>query len=338
MTRPAMEGSRARLAFRPTGQWGTRALLFALPLAAVALSLPFYRIFDAVPTARDAWSVMLAAAALYGVSHILRAIRLALLAAPALGMPIRTVALLHFHTAPVSFIVPFKLGELYRWQQLAWLSRDPIGSLVILLLERTLDAVVLLFVLAMLVVVGGRLPPHTELLSALLTLATLLGLFAVFIAPGCLEAMQLYILRHHSAPRARRVLRIVDSTRIMAAGANERLRGNIILLFFLSAAIWALESGMLFVLAERLNRETGGFLTSLLTITLSPQAAEGPAMAITNLYALVCLATLLLVWPAATVLYVMRIRFPRRSVPARQTSLSVHRTRRLHLRTIGKAL
>ncbi len=326
------------LAFPPLGQRRTRVLLIAFPLAAIALSLPFYKVFDAIPAAREAWAVVLAAAVLYGVSHILRALRLALLAAPALGLPVRTIVLLHFHTAPVSFIVPFKLGELYRWQQLAWLSDNPIGSLVLLLLERTLDAVVLLIVLAIVIAVGGRLPPHTELLSGLLTFATILGLFAIFIAPGCLEAMQAYILRYHSAPRARRVLRIIDSTRIMTGSANERLRGNVIPLLFLSVAIWALESGMLLLLAERLNRETGGFLTSLLTMTLSPQAAEGPAVAITSLYALVCLMTLLLVWPAATILYVMRIRYPRRGNPARQKSLAVHRTRRLHLRTVGRTL
>ena len=326
------------LRFRPMTEWCIHVLLVLLPLAAIALSLPFYGMFNAVPTARDAWIVTLAAVALYGASHLLRALRLALLAAPALGMHIRTIVLLHFHTAPVSFIVPFKLGELYRWQQLAWLSGNPIGSLVILLLERTLDAVVLLIVLAVVIAVGGRLPPHTELLSGLLVLATMLGLFAVFIAPSGLEALQAYILRHHSAPRARRVLRIVDSTRIMASGANERLRGNVIVLLFLSVAIWTLESGTLLVLAERLNRETGGFLTSLLTMTLSPQAVEGPAVAITNLYALVGLATLLLIWPAATVLYMLRIRFPRRVAPARQKSLAVHKTRRLHLRTVGRTL
>lgn len=326
------------LAFRPVGQWRTRILLFALPLTAIVLSLPFYRLFDAAPAVRGAWVAMLAAAALYGLSHVLRALRLALLAAPALGMNIRTIVLLHFHTAPVSFIVPFKLGELYRWQQLAWLSGDWIGSLVILLLERTLDAVVLLTVLAGLIAMDGRLPPHTELLSGLLTFATMLGLFAVFVAPSGLEAMQVYILRRHSAPRARRVLRVIDSTRIMASGANERLRGNVLLLLFLSVAIWALESGMLFVLAERMNRETGGFLTSLLTMTLSPQAVEEPAASITNLYALVGLATLILVWPAATVLYILRIRSPHRSAPARQKSLAVHKTRRLHLHTVGRTL
>ena len=326
------------LAFRPVGQWRTRILLVALPLTAIVLSLPFYRLFDAVPAVRGAWVAMLAAAALYGFSHVLRALRLALLAAPALGMNIRTIVLLHFHTAPVSFIVPFKLGELYRWQQLAWLSGDPIGSLVILLLERTLDAVVLLTVLAGLIAIDGRLPPHTELLSGLLTFATMLGLFAVFVAPSGLEAMQVYILRRHSAPRARRVLRVIDSTRTMASGANERLRGNVLLLLFLSVAIWALESGMLFVLAERMNRETGGFLTSLLTMTLSPQAVEEPVASITNLYALVGLATLILVWPAATVLYILRIRSPHRSAPARQKPLAVHRTRRLHLHTVGRTL
>ncbi len=326
------------LAFRPMRQWRTRILLVALPLAAIVLSLSFYRVFDAVPAMRGAWLATLAAATLYGFSHVLRALRLALLAAPALGMNIRTVVFLHFHTAPVSFIVPFKLGELYRWQQLAWLSGSPIGSLVILLLERTLDAVVLLIVLAAVIAIGGRLPPHTELLSGLLTFATMLGLFAVFVAPSGLEAMQAYILRRHSAPRARRVLRVVDSTRIMASGANERLRGNVLLLLFLSVAIWALESGMLFVLAEQIDRQTGGFLTSLLTMTLSPQAVGGPVATITNLYALVGLATLLLVWPTATILYILRIGSPHRSAPARQKPLAVHRTRRLHLRTVGRTL
>lgn len=315
----------------------TRAFLVLLPLAAIILSLPFYRVFDAVPAARDAWAAVLAAAILYGASHVVRAARLALLAAPALNMHVRTIVLLHFHTAPVSFIVPFKFGELYRWQQLAWLSRNPVGSLVILLLERTLDAVVLLAVLAVVIVVGGQ-PPHTELLSGLLALATALGLFAILIAPGCLEAMQAYILRHHSAPSARRLLRVVDSARLVTSGANERLRGNAVLLLSLSAAIWALESGVLVLLAQQLNRQTGTFLTSLLTMTLSPQAGVEPAMAFTNLYALVCLFTLLLVWPAATVLYLRRIRFPRRDAPASRQSLSVDRVRRLHLRTAGKSL
>ena len=308
-------------------------LLIMLPLAAIALSVPFQRIFGTLAAVREVWPAALAAA-LYGMSHVLRAIRLALLAAPALGMHIRTIMLLHFHTAPVSFAVPFKLGELYRWQQLAWLSANPLGSLIILLLDRTLDAVILLAVLGVAIALGGQLPPYTAALSGVLALATALGLFAVLVVPGCLETLQAYILQHHSAPRARRALRIIDSTRLMTRNAHDRLRGNVVLLLFLSAAIWALESAMLVVLAQQLNQETRMFLISLLTMTLAPQTAAWPPMAVVSLYSLVCLLTLLLIWPFATALYIMRIGNPRRRGPAR--TLSVHRTRRLHLRAAGR--
>lgn len=315
----------------------TRALLIVLPLAAIALSAPLYQISGAFPVLREVWAAVLAAAVLYAMSHVLRAARLALLAAPALNMHVRTVLLLHFHTAPVSFIVPFKLGELYRWQQLAWLSRNPAGSLLILLLDRMLDAIVLLIVLAVLAATGGSMPPHTALISGLLALATVLGLFAVLIAPGCLEAMQAYILQNHSAPRARKALRIIDSTRLMFSNARERLRGNVVLLLFISAVIWALESGMLVVLAQQVNG-SGAFPTSLLTRTLFPQVTDGPMLEVTSLYVLVCLGTLLLLWPVATILYLMRIRSPLRSVPSLPQSLSIRRTRRLHLRTTAKTL
>ena len=107
---------------------------------------------------------------------------------------------------------------------------------------------------------------------------------------------------------------------------------------FLSAAIWALEGGMLLVLAQQLDQETRSVLISLLTMTLSPQTAAGSLMPIASLYALVCLGTLLLAWPLATALYLMRLQFPRRGLPTQRRPASAQRGRRLHLRVAGKTL
>lgn len=315
----------------------TRVLLIALPIAAVALFASLYPFLDMVPASLGAWAAILAAMALYAASHVLRAARLAVLAAPALNLHVRTVLLLHFHTAPVSFIVPFKLGELYRWQQLAWLSKNVAGSLLILLLDRMLDAVVLLVVLAVLVVVGSQVSENTAAVAGLLALATTLGVFAVLILPGCLEAMQAYILQNHSALRARRVLRVVDSTRRMINSARKRLQGNVVLLLFMSAAIWACESGMLIVLTHQL-KGAASFVMSLLTRTLLPQAGDGPTIEILSLYVLVCLLTLLPLWVVATVIYLRRVQSPLRSVAPPQQLLSARRTRRLHLRATAKTL
>lgn len=315
----------------------TCVLLVAVPLAAVILFASSYPVLDMLPVLHEAWVAILAAMALYAASHVLRAARLAVLAAPALNLHVRTVLLLHFHTAPVSFIVPFKLGELYRWQQLAWLSQNVAGSLLILLLDRMLDAIVLLVVLAVLVGIGGHMSGGTAAVAGLLALATALGVFAVLILPDCLEAMQAYILQNHSALRARRVLRVVDSTRRMINSVRKRLQGNVVLLLFISATIWACESCMLVVLTHQLNG-AGSFVTSLLTRTLLPQAGDGPMFEIMSLYVVVCLLTLLPLWVAATILYLRRVQSPLRSVPPPQQLLSARRTRRLHLRATAKTL
>ena len=315
---------------------GTRTLLIAFPLAVVALFAPPTQILGAFGELRGAWGAVLAAAMLYGAAHLLRAARLALLAAPVLNMRVRTVLLLHFHTAPVSFIVPFKLGELYRWQQLAWLSRNPGGSLLIVLLDRMLDALVLLLALAMVAGFAGRIAPGAMPIAGLLTVATMLGLFVVLVAPGCLHALQAYILQNHSAPRARRVLRLVDASRLAVSSAKGRLRGNFLLLVFLSAAIWVIESGMLVLLAQQVSGL--GPLPALFARTLFPGVADGTTPQVVGLYTLACLLTLLPLWAAATVLYLSRIRSPLRGVPAFAPSFSARRTRRLHLRVTAKTL
>ena len=315
----------------------TRVLLISFPLMVVMLFTPRHQIMGALLALRGAWAAVLAAAILYGAAHMLRAARLALLAAPALNMHVRTVVLLHFHTAPVSFIVPFKLGELYRWQQLAWLSRNPGGSLLIVLLDRMLDAMVLLLALAVAAGFAGRLAPGTVLIAGLLTLATMLGLFVVLVAPGCFHALQAYILQNHSAPRARKLLPLVDASRLAVSSARERLRANFMVLLFLSAVIWVIESGMLVLLAQQVSG-TGSFLPPLFARTLFPHVTDGTAPQVVSLYVFACLFTLLPLWAGATALYLTRVRAPLRSVPVFTPSFSARRTRRLHLRVMAKTL
>lgn len=335
---PHRVSSRSAPIARSSGmvRLSTRVLLIACPLAAVALSALPYRMWAGFPVPGGAWAAVFAAAILYGLAHVLRAARLALLAAPALNMHVRTVVLLHVHTAPVSFIVPFKLGELYRWQQLAWLSRNPGGSLLIVLLDRMLDALVLLLALAAVAGVSGRMPPGAAVIAGLLTLATVLGLFVVLVAPGGLHALQAYILQNHSAPRARRVLQVVDASRLMISSVRERLHGNFMLLLFLSAVIWVIESGMLLLLAHQLG--FGPVLPSLLAQTLFPPITDGTTIEVASLYRLTCLLTLMPLWGVATALYLARIRSPLRNVPVFKPSFSARRTRRLHLRVTAKTL
>lgn len=317
---------------RPAPAWRA-ARLVAVPLVLLAVSLPFHGALLDPPPLGGAWLGVAAAAGLYLAAHGIRALRLALLATPALHLSLRTVALLHFHTAPVSFAVPFKLGELYRWQQLARLSRDPVGAAVVLVLERTLDAVVLLSVIAAGLLNGELLPPQAALLVALLSAATMLGLFVVLLAPGCLEATQAHMLRHHSSRPALRLLQLTDAARLVTGSANALIRRSGVLLLALSILVWGMESGVLVILADRFEPALRPSLAALPTLTLS--AEPGAMLGLTSFYAWLCLATLLLVWPVATALFLRRAFQPSRAQAVGAARLSAQVPRRIRLRLAG---
>ena len=170
----------------------------------------------------------------------------------------------------------------------------------------------------------------------MLAAVTVLGLFLILGVPVTLQATQVYMLRYHSAPRALRLLRLVDTLRLVTAGANACLRTNLGLLMTLSVAIWLLELGALSLLAGQIDRDVAGSLLSLLGLSLAPQFAAASGSAIVTLYGLCALVTLSLAWPVATALYVARLRVPRRNAGIRPSTFVATRAARLHLSPSGQ--
>ena len=317
----------------PARRVPARALLLGCPIALVAASVPFHRMWSALPAAP--LLPIVAAACLYGLSHLLRAVRLAIIAGPALNLRLRTVISLHFFTAPVSFIVPFKLGELFRLQQLAWLSQNRVGALIVLVMERMLDAFILLLVFATMFFGADGLPPRLTWLVWLLASISLLGIWATFVAPAGLEAMQTYVVRHHSSRPARRLLFYIDSARVMTMVASRVLRGHSLSLLTLSAAIWAAESAVIIILANAVDPGLP-VSTSLLTLTVVSSVAGQSLPAVMSLYEVVCLATLLLIWGGAARAYLHCIRDPRRRPVAADAVLTFQPARRVRLRAAAR--
>ena len=238
-----------------------------------------------------------AAGALYAAAHGVRALRLALLGAPALQVPVRSLVLLHFHAAPVSFAVPLKLGELYRLQQLIRLASDPGGAVVVLLLERSFDAAVLLLALVSVLLFTGGLPHGALGLALVLGPLTLAGGGLVLLAPGGLAAVQAYVLRHHSGAASLRLLRPLDAARLTTGRAHGLVRRMGVVLLLLSAAIWGLESIVVAVLASVVAPELPGGLAWL---SVAGMAGAG---GLAGAYAVVGYWCLMLLWPGATALY-----------------------------------
>lgn len=109
---PAM---KPRADKRQTRLIGAAMVLLALAALGLAVSI----LGDAAFAVLPGWLTGLAMA-LYLLAHVLRALRLGIIAGPLLGASVRTTAALHFVCAPLVTVIPMKIGELVRLQQL-WL-------------------------------------------------------------------------------------------------------------------------------------------------------------------------------------------------------------------------
>lgn len=216
----------------------TRHRIVPIFLAVIAASVT--RTFAPV-AALWSWSTLpflVAAGLLYLLAHAMRAARLAVIAMPMLGLSFRTAFLLHLFVAPWSLVMPFKLDEAVRLYELHYTGKSWSRALVALLIDRSMDGLVLLgFALALLL--SGRAGNMMLLALAGVGLTALLVL--LFTLPVLLEAIQSYIFQHHYGPRALRVLRAVDYLRRLLMSGRATIRRTALFLAIITACIWIVE-------------------------------------------------------------------------------------------------
>lgn len=287
-----------------------------------------------VPPALPVWGIA-GPILMYLASHGCRAARLALLATPLLGTSGRSAALLQLVTAPAALVLPLKLGELLRFQQLHRLgaARDWLLPLVVLVLDRLMDAVLIVCLFGLVWVQSGGttvLSGAVVLSMAMLTVAMIL--FGVL--PGALTTLQRYILVNHQAALPRRALGTIDRLRhATTAGARQiAVQGGLV--GIVSVVIWMLEFAAVSLLlmalastapgaapeaAPEAAARHGGPAELLLARTAAEWGAlagfvDDPAM---RLSATLGLAALAAVWPLCLYLYLRR----RRLEPMRARSI-----------------
>lgn len=202
--------------------------------------------------------LLLISGGLYGVSHILRAVRLAVIAVPLLDLTLRKAIMLHLFVAPWSLVMPMKLDELVRLNELSVAGGSWPRSIMTLLIDRTMDAVLLLTMI-LLLPAGGNTALAVMLGAALLVIcATFMGL------PIVLEVIQRHVFAHHYHARSAQVLRLTDSLRRLLIRGRTTIATTLPFLVLSSLCICALE---LFAAAVAL-RLTGTAPEALNTISL----------------------------------------------------------------------
>ncbi|MBB4199233.1 hypothetical protein GGD83_003047 [Rhodoblastus sphagnicola] len=200
-----------------------------------------------------AWNWLLAAGAFYLLSHVLRALRLALIAAGVAPLRLRQLLALHFHAAPASLVLPFKLGDAYLIAALTLLSGDPGKAFLIALVQRVFDAIALIVFTIGLSALGVGFPEPFRLTLTILALVIGAGFALVFIAGPGLLALQDYVFTHHLSRDARFVLRILCSLRQAVELARGCAARNFAALLAFSLAVWLAEAATVASLAPALS-------------------------------------------------------------------------------------
>ncbi|QGN56106.1 lysylphosphatidylglycerol synthase domain-containing protein [Novosphingobium sp. Gsoil 351] len=261
-----------------------------------------------VPHAQAAF-VSIGCVGLYLVSHLLRAIRLAVIGVYIHKTSFRTLALLNLSVAPWSMIAPFKLDEFIRLNELRTVNGSLPKALITIVIDRSMDGPMFL-AFAVVLVLGGM--PGIALFVGIFGIGMIAVTIGFFAASRVLHFIQSYIFLHHYKPRALQSLQIVHQLRQLASLGRETIKSTAPILVVCTIGIWLFEIGavalMLSVfspahgslsasLAETLVRANSGWRTLLLLDQLGV-----PSALTTRLF----FAGLLIVWPLTIWFYCRR--------------------------------
>lgn len=175
---------------------------------------------------------------LYIAAHLFRFLRLSILL-NASGL--RKLLALYFYTAACSLLFPFKLGELVRLNEISWWMNSLWRGLLIVWVERTLDVIFLIIILAIL---APQLQDKIFFFKPLLIVIAaflFLSLLIFFIIPEQLLGLNQYVIHNYKGKKAIRLLRTIDIFHRLLQELKPLIKGKLCTLTLLTSIIWIAE-------------------------------------------------------------------------------------------------
>jgi len=274
-----------------------------LRLAAASLLVAYLAISLPIDLRGPAALAALAVAPIYLLAHALRAVRLFLILYDG-DLRLREALIAHVHSAGVSALIPFKLGEIYRVLVLCSVTGRLARSVMAAWIERVFDALLVMLLLAALAAFAG--PAALTGAGWFLPVAAgfLFASFFVFLVlPENLGLIKRHlILKHNNAP-ALRLLALVDRLHRVLADAGAIWRSRFATVLWLSVGIWVLECGAVLAVLGVLGRGEAGLAAAWagifteVTLRSSPwsSGAEGTSAVLLAAYRLGTIDVLALV-------------------------------------------
>lgn len=211
------------------------------------------------------WPVLI-----YLAAHSLRFIRLSVL----LGANgLRKLLGLYFYTTACSTLIPFKLGELVRVNEIAWWTGSYWRGLLVVWVERVFDASVLAATMVFLIYQTDVEIAAVKALLLAIASFILVSILLLFIIPEQLISLNLHVIRSYEGKKAIRLLRLIDTFYDLLQQFKPLISGKFFTLAFLTMAIWSLELSAVALLFDQ-SQFTYGLATLITqfsdTITLPP--------------------------------------------------------------------
>lgn len=186
------------------------------------------------------------------IVHFLKAFRL-YLALYGSNISASSYAKIYCKVTPVSILMPFKLGELFRMYCYGHQIDNMLKGIVTVVLDRFMDTIALVtMIIAMWLYSGETIIPLVYLLVVFLVAAVLI--FIVF--PGLYTYWKKYLLRADATPRKLRMLLYLDKLNMIYDEIVNVSKGRGIILYALSLLAWITEIGSI-VLMNGLGEKTG---------------------------------------------------------------------------------
>lgn len=174
----------------------------------------------------------------YGLAHVMRAVRLGVLLR---ANRARRLLWLYLYTAACSALIPFKLGELARINEIAWWSGSYWRGILIVWIERTFDIIAIGTMAALIVLSGVQEPRDIGLLLWVIGGFVFVTVCFFFIVPEQLQSLNLHVIRSYKGAKAIYMLRLLDAWYRLFEQVRPLLTGKVVTLSLLTVLIWGCE-------------------------------------------------------------------------------------------------
>lgn len=159
---------------------------------------------------------------------------------------------IYARTAFTNFLVPFKLGEIYRFYCLADVTKNPQIGLLSVIIDRFFDTCALLFMLIPLELHYLR---SFSLITVLLIVFLIICVMAYTAFPPLYNYMNKFLILNTKSKNSARALAVLEDVHRWYRYSRSLLKGRVIIIVLLSGIAWPVEYLALVILSRAMGTE-----------------------------------------------------------------------------------